>query len=313
MSSNIISRQYLLTVLFGMPVKDRRMEIDMNFIKKCEKLKEQHLNDMIVQKNGTILLCPGEMPKARHYFFKGLEEQDIQKYLLNQYKWAIPKQYLQLLQYSNGIDLFNVRIIFENNTVFAESFLTIFGIPLKPYYINFLEEREPYSVWTENLGRHWRIPDWWLKVGMYYEKMGEISFDIWIDTKTEKVYICRKLARKVLKEWDNFDECLCSIFDQNKDEMQEYYIGEQSNPECLYAKKTYFLSKGEAKKLLKYLNKKLQEDECDGTLKYTEKWLKNNIRGDEKRKREIENEIKNDGGLCDCEVLMNCYDDYDDI
>lgn len=279
----------------------------MKFIEKCKKLINQHQNDRLNQKNGTLFLCPGKMPMARHYFFKGLQEQYIQEYLIDEYKWKMPKQYLELLRFSNGVDLFNVCVVVRKTTV-AESLLTIFGLPLKSPY-TCLEEMEPFNIWIENLDRHPRIPDWWLKVGVYYEKIDEARRDIWIDTKTEKIYACRKLEKKVVAEWENLDQCLCDIFDRNKDEMQKFYL-ENRKLEYLKTSPKYCLKRNEAKKLFKYLNQKLKEEECDGTLKYTKKWLRNNIKNNEEYKK-IEKEIQNEGGLCDCEVLWNCYEDYD--
>ena len=213
----------------------------MRFVEKCKKLIDRHQNDRLKQKNGTLLLCHEKIPMARHYFFEGLQEHYIKEYLTDEYKWQIPKQYLELLRFSNGVDLFNVRV-FIGETSIAESFLTVFGIPLKSPYTNFLEEIEPFNMWVENLGRHPRIPDWWLKVGVYYEKIDEVRRDIWIDTKTEKVYACRKLEKKVVAEWENLDQCLCDIFDENKDEMQEYYL-ENKEPERLDTKKIYYLNR----------------------------------------------------------------------
>ncbi len=54
----------------------------------------------------------------------------------------------------------------------------------------------------------------------------------------------------------------------------------------------------------------LEKVECDHTLKNTENWLKKNI-DDEEKCNQIRQEIKDDGGYCDCEVLCNCYEEYD--
>lgn len=74
--------------------------------------------------------------------------------------------------------------------------------------------------------------------------------------------------------------------------------------------KNYYLNKNEAIELFAYLEETLEKSECDKTLKNTKKWLKEHI-ADEKRCNFIIKEIKDNGGFCDCEVLNNCYEDYD--
>lgn len=58
-----------------------------------------------------------------------------------------------------------------------------------------------------------------------------------------------------------------------------------------------------ADEMFGYISKKLDENNgCDGTLRFTTKWLVQHYKG------EIEaaiNFIMNHGGFCDCEVLMN--------
>ena len=59
--------------------------------------------------------------------------------------------------------------------------------------------------------------------------------------------------------------------------------------------------------LMNYLGKQLKKNDCDGTLKYTMQWMSNNITKD---KHEIVlEELEHEGGFCDCEVIMNCYQD----
>lgn len=71
----------------------------------------------------------------------------------------------------------------------------------------------------------------------------------------------------------------------------------------------YILSKENVQKLFAYLQEQVDACGCDNTLRFTEQWLKDNISA-ELYKSVIE-EITGMGGYCDCEVLFNCYEDYD--
>lgn len=71
----------------------------------------------------------------------------------------------------------------------------------------------------------------------------------------------------------------------------------------------YILSKENVQKLFAYLEEQVDAFGCDNTMRFTEQWLKDNISA-ELYKSVIE-EITGMGGYCDCEVLFNCYEDYD--
>ncbi|MBQ7294777.1 MAG: DUF2695 domain-containing protein [Clostridia bacterium] len=71
----------------------------------------------------------------------------------------------------------------------------------------------------------------------------------------------------------------------------------------------YNLSKTNAEDLFQYLETQLDDNPCDDTLRYTKQWLKENL-VPEKIESAIE-EIEEMGGYCDCEVLSNCYEEYD--
>ncbi len=73
--------------------------------------------------------------------------------------------------------------------------------------------------------------------------------------------------------------------------------------------KIYILSKTNAEDLFQYLETQLDNIPCNHTLYYTEEWLKENL-APEKIESAIE-EMKEMGGHCDCEVLLNCYETYD--
>lgn len=71
----------------------------------------------------------------------------------------------------------------------------------------------------------------------------------------------------------------------------------------------YVLSKENVQKLFSYLEDQLDACGCDNTLRCTKQWLTDNI------SRELHEsviaEITDMGGYCDCEVILNCYEDYD--
>ena len=48
--------------------------------------------------------------------------------------------------------------------------------------------------------------------------------------------------------------------------------------------------------------------DCDGTFKYTKQWLEKNVSAEQHEA--IIEEIQHDGGFCDCEVVINCYQDF---
>ena len=74
--------------------------------------------------------------------------------------------------------------------------------------------------------------------------------------------------------------------------------------------KKYLLSKRDVKSLFSYLSKQLSTNECDHTLKHTCAWLAKKFE-DESTRQQVLNEIQEEGGYCDCEVLLNCYERYD--
>ncbi len=73
--------------------------------------------------------------------------------------------------------------------------------------------------------------------------------------------------------------------------------------------KNFILSREEAEGLFDYLDEKLEENGCDSTLKYTMEWL--NLSIDREIIPSVLAEIEEMGGYCDCEVILNCYEDYD--
>jgi len=69
------------------------------------------------------------------------------------------------------------------------------------------------------------------------------------------------------------------------------------------------LSREQARNLLTYVENRLSDAGCDHTLRFTQQWLTDNLPPE--RHRAAMEEILGMGGGCDCEVAMNCYDDYE--
>lgn len=72
----------------------------------------------------------------------------------------------------------------------------------------------------------------------------------------------------------------------------------------------YLLSSNQVASLFEYVETQLDEDGCDHSRKHTTQWLVMNIPQDQHEA--VLAEIAEMGGYCDCEVLMNCYEDYDE-
>ena len=73
--------------------------------------------------------------------------------------------------------------------------------------------------------------------------------------------------------------------------------------------KKYILSKIKARKLFCYLETQLENTPCNHTLCFTNQWLKDNL--PQEKVNSVLAEMKEMGGYCDCEVLLNCYEKYD--
>ena len=94
---------------------------------------------------------------------------------------------------------------------------------------------------------------------------------------------------------------MCSLSKIEKNALKK----EWKEAQC----KDYILTEENVQKLFEYLEDKLEDTGCCHTLCHTEQWLKYNI-----PQELIEGavaEITDMGGYCDCEVLLNCYEDYD--
>lgn len=93
-----------------------------------------------------------------------------------------------------------------------------------------------------------------------------------------------------------------SLSKEEKKALIKAYMAKQN--------KKYVLKKNEAKSLFNYITKQISNVGCDHTLKHTEAWLAKKFEDEDKRQLVLK-EIAEDGGFCDCEVVMNCYERYD--
>ena len=142
----------------------------MEFFKILEALKEQYKDDMTIRKNGTILLMPGAVPRARHMLFKPLDDKLINEFLVSQYAHKFPQTYIEFLRYSNGANLCTIKLwhtIKKKRIPTAGGLFTIFGLPRTQPYGRLPEMEEPFDMRIEDLGRHDDIPSDWLKCGTY--------------------------------------------------------------------------------------------------------------------------------------------------
>lgn len=72
--------------------------------------------------------------------------------------------------------------------------------------------------------------------------------------------------------------------------------------------KKYCLSKAKVRQLFRFLEKQLRTTPCDHSLRHTEQWICEHCPPE--KKESILHEIREMGGFCDCEVLLNCYERY---
>ena len=69
----------------------------------------------------------------------------------------------------------------------------------------------------------------------------------------------------------------------------------------------HILSENEAASLLQYVELKLQYHTCKHDHRYTLEWLEQHV--DFMQHEAILTELEDMGGYCDCEVVLNCYED----
>lgn len=194
----------------------------MEFIETLETLKMKYGNNNLVRNNGTILLGPEKIPKCRHMLFRPLSEKMINAYLVAEYANEFPKEYIEFLKYSNGANLYSVRLKTEKFSI-AHPMMVIFGLPLTPPFGRPLDMEEPYDLRVEDLARHADIPTSWLKCGTYIREYNfKLTYDIFIDTKTKRIFSTEKNKNTVIESWENLDECFSCIYTRLLDSKSEY-------------------------------------------------------------------------------------------
>ena len=92
-----------------------------------------------------------------------------------------------------------------------------------------------------------------------------------------------------------------SISDEEKRRMKSEWAASQ--------RPQYILEREQVEDLFAFLDHVLDETPCDHTLRHTAKWIGKNCPDD--KKEAVFREIQEMGGYCDCEVLMNCYEEYE--
>ena len=198
----------------------------MNFFKVLDNLKEKYGNNVCVRENGTILLGPGNIPRSEHMLYAPLTDDLIEEFLVSQYKYTFPKDYIEFLKYSNGADLCIVRMIHnvkKKKIPTASVLFTILGLPRTPPFSRPANMEEPFDLRIEDLARHPELPSYWLKCGCYKRNYDFRNlYDIFIDTKSNNVYSCIKNEKEIVDSWDNLDECFCSIFSSFENREKEY-------------------------------------------------------------------------------------------
>ncbi len=71
----------------------------------------------------------------------------------------------------------------------------------------------------------------------------------------------------------------------------------------------HILTANQAAALFDFLEIRIQEEGCNHSRRFTQAWLDENI--DFTQHDAILTELDDMGGYCDCEVLLNCYEDYE--
>ncbi len=196
----------------------------MLIFSKIDALIEENKSDCRIRKNGTVLLGSDKgLPLySRHTLYKPLTDELIETFLIDDYKYNVPEQYITFLKYTNGISLFTTKRKIAGFRIARPTF-TIYGIPRTQPYGRAPEMEEPFDIRIEDLGRHEDIPENWLKCGSYIRDTDfNTTYDIFIDTASNRVYSCIRNDNKIVCDWNNFDSCLCDLFDVLKDTKEEY-------------------------------------------------------------------------------------------
>ena len=97
------------------------------------------------------------------------------------------------------------------------------------------------------------------------------------------------------------EEATMELSKQEKKELLKRWKAEQN--------KKYLLNKTKVRQLFRFLQKELKKEPCDHTLKKTAQWVGAHCPPD--KLEPILQEMRDMGGFCDCEVLLNCYERYE--
>ena len=71
----------------------------------------------------------------------------------------------------------------------------------------------------------------------------------------------------------------------------------------------HILTADQVYELFQFLDFHLRDEGCDHTRRFTQEWLAANV--DPSLHEDILIEMEDMGGFCDCEIALNCYEDYD--
>ncbi len=196
----------------------------MLIFSKIDALKEEYKSDCRIRQNGTVLLGSDKtLPLySRHILFKPLTQGLIDDFLISDYKYNVPAQYITFLKYSNGMSLFTTKRKIAGFRI-ARPTLTVYGIPRTQPYRREPEMEEPFDIRIEDLGRHDDIAENWLKCGSYTKDSDfNVTYDIFIDTASNRVYSCVRNDNKIVCDWNDLDTCLCYLFEVLKNTKLEY-------------------------------------------------------------------------------------------
>ncbi len=187
-------------------------------------LKAQHEEDTVCRKNGTLLLKPGKIPRAKHILYKPLTEDLIAEYLVSAYKHPVPQEYLRFLSYSNGASLFQFQFL-SRKAAFAGTAITIYGIPRTPPFGRPLDMEEPFDVRIEDLRRHENTPDTYLQIGRFIcmtREACQYTAAIFLDCQTQEAIACILDTDTIVEKWDSLDACLTDLFHRAEGYQEAY-------------------------------------------------------------------------------------------
>lgn len=180
------------------------------FIDKCKKLISDASDNIVVQQNGSINLYPGKVPNAKHKFYAGLTDAEVEE-MKSQYSYSIPVDYIQLLQYSNGMSIFEGKMsAMKGKYEIATGGLTLFGIPRVALQGDLLE---PFDIRVEDLRRHKKNPKTWLKIGTYPDTDRVTENGLFMDVISGHIYSCEDGAYKIKASWNSLEDALGELFD----------------------------------------------------------------------------------------------------